>query len=53
MPRNEEYPMPVFDEETVIQDDTDLLIRLALLAESGLTLEEVRAYESQFGRKPD
>jgi len=40
------YPMNVFDEEAAIEDDTDRLIRAALLAEAGLTLEEARAYES-------
>ena len=43
----ETFPMAVFDQEALIEDDTDQLIRLTLLAAAGLSLEEVRAYESQ------
>lgn len=50
------YPMNVFDQEAILEDDTDLLIRMAFLAEAGLSLEEIRAYESQRascgGREP-
>lgn len=34
-----------------LEDDTDRLIRLALLAEAGLSLAELRAYEGQSARE--
>jgi len=42
---------PVWTEDLELEDDTDKLIRLALLAEAGLTLEEARAYESVIGKE--
>lgn len=40
-----EYPMAVFDEEAIIEEDIDVYIRLALLLDMGLTLAECRAWE--------
>lgn len=44
------YPMNVFDEEAVLEDSLYRLFRLFSLAEAGLTLEELRAYESLVGK---
>lgn len=42
------FPMAVFDEDAELDQDVDHLIRIALLAEIGLSLEETRAWLREF-----